>query len=189
METVINIVLRVSKWLSQVEKKAFDLAGLFVWGATLLVTANVVGRYFLNAPIDWAFEITQYILVWFTFLSIAWILHSDRHIRVEVLTMRLSSRAQIILDLFSDALGLFVMALLSIFGMLVEIQFFQRHMRVTSPLQPTSWPIYLVIFLGAVMTFAEFIRRIVNDSQKLRELSVGGDGVKHLSGNDQPGNG
>ena len=147
------------------------MAGILIGFATLLVTANVVGRYFLNRPISWTLEITQYILVWFTFLSIAWILRLDRHIKVEVLTMHLSRRAKIILDLFSDAIGLVVTGVLTSFGAIVVIEFYQSHMRETSPLQPPSWPIFLVICLGAALTLAEFIRRIVQDSQDLHELS------------------
>ncbi|MFH1953849.1 MAG: TRAP transporter small permease [Pseudomonadota bacterium] len=171
METVKKIALRISSWLGYVQEKAFALSGMFIWAATILVTANVIGRYFLNRPISWVFEITQYILVWFTFLSIAWILRIDRHIKVEVLTMHLSRRGQIILDLFSDLIGLLVTGLVTVFGAIVINDFYLKSMRETSPLQPPSWPIFLVIFLGAALTLAEFIKRLIEDSRALRELS------------------
>jgi C4-dicarboxylate transporter DctQ subunit len=171
METLKNMAVRISYWLGYIEEKSFTIAGVFVWGATILVTANVVGRYFLNRPISWALEITQYILVWFTFLSIAWILRINRHIKVEVLTIHLSHRAQIILELFSDVIGLLVTGVVTGFGAIVVIEFYEKHMRETTPLQPPSWPLFLVIFLGAAFTLAEFIRRIFKDSQDLREPS------------------
>ena len=85
--------------------------------------------------------------------------------------MHLSRRAQIILDLFSDVIGLLVTGLVTGFGAIVVKDFYMKSMRETSPLQPPSWPIFLVIFLGAGLTLAEFIKRLVNDSQALRELS------------------
>ena len=171
MGTLKNITVRISYWLGYIQAKSFSLAGVLIWVATILVTANVVGRYFLNRPISWVLEITQYILVWFTFLSIAWILRIDRHIKVEVLTIHLSRRVQMILELFSDVIGLLVTGVLTSFGAIVVIEFYKKHMRETTPLQPPSWPLFLVIFLGAALTLAEFIRRIVKDSQDLRELS------------------
>ena len=173
MGTLKNIAGRISNWLAYLEEKSFILAGVLVSVATILVTANVVGRYFLNRPISWVLEITQYILVWFTFLSIAWILRIDRHIKVEVLTMHLPRRPQIILELFSDVIGLVVTGVLTSFGGIVVFEFYRSHMRETSPLQPPSWPIFLVIFLGAALTLAEFIRRIVRELVELRSLSGG----------------
>jgi len=170
MGTLKNIAARISSRLAYIQEKSFILAGVLISASTILVTANVVGRYFLNSPISWVLEITQYILVWFTFLSIAWILRIDRHIKVEVLTMHLPRRLQIILELFSDVIGLVVTGLLTSFGGIVVLDFYKKHMRETSPLQPPSWPIFLVIFLGAALTLAEFIRRTVKDFNDLREL-------------------
>jgi C4-dicarboxylate transporter DctQ subunit len=176
MGTLKSMAGRISYWLGYLEEKFFTLAGVLIWVATILVTANVVGRYFLHRPISWVLEITQYILIWFTFLSMAWILRIDRHIKVEVLTIHLPRRARIILDLFSDVTGLVVTSVLTSFGGIVVIEFYKKHMRETSPLQPPSWPLFLVIFLGAVLTLVEFIRRIVKNSRELRELSDGEGG-------------
>lgn len=159
-----------SSWLDWLEEKSFSLSGILIWVATALVTANVVGRYFLRSPLAWVIEVTQYILVWFTFLSVAWVLRSDRHIKVEVLTTHLPRRVQIILDLFSDLIGLIVTGTVTIFSAILVTRFYSTHMRETSLLEPLSWPLFLAIVAGSALTMFEFIRRIFKDCQSLREL-------------------
>jgi C4-dicarboxylate transporter DctQ subunit len=159
-----------SSWLDWLEEKSFSLSGMLIWVATALVTANVVGRYFLRSPLAWVIEVTQYILVWFTFLSVARVLRSDRHIKVEVLTAHLPSRVQTILDLFSDLIGLIVTGTVTCFSALLVIRLYRTHMRETSLLEPLSWPLFLAIVAGSALTMFEFIRRIVKDCQSLREL-------------------
>ena len=161
---------RASSWLGRLEEKSFALSGILVWVATALVTANVVGRYFLRSPLAWVIEVTQYILVWFTFLSVAWVLRSDRHIKVEVLTSHLPRRVQIILELFSDLIGLIVTSTVTGFSAVLVVRFYSTHMRETSLLEPLSWPLFLAIFAGSALTMLEFVRRLFKDCQSLREL-------------------
>jgi C4-dicarboxylate transporter DctQ subunit len=161
---------RASSWLAWLQEKSFTLSGILIWVATALVTANVVGRYFLHSPLAWVIEVTQYILVWFTFLAMAWVLRSDRHIKVEVLTTHLPRRVQIILDLFSDWIGLIVTGTVTGFSAILVIRLYRTHMRETSLLEPLSWPLFLAIVAGSALTMLEFIRRIFKDCQSLREL-------------------
>ena len=51
----------------------------------LLVFANVVSRYVFNVSIIWVEELTQYQMIWITYLGAGLALREGRHVAVEVL--------------------------------------------------------------------------------------------------------
>lgn len=59
----------------------------------VLVFANVVSRYLLNASIIWVEEITRYMMVWVGFLGSGLVLRMGAHIGVEALQEALPARA------------------------------------------------------------------------------------------------
>jgi TRAP-type C4-dicarboxylate transport system permease small subunit len=52
---------------------------------SLLVFANVVSRYVFNVSIIWVEELTQYQMIWITYLGAGLALREGRHVAVEVL--------------------------------------------------------------------------------------------------------
>ena len=59
----------------------------------VLVFANVVSRYLLNASIIWVEELTRYMMVWVGFLGSGLVLRLGAHIAVDILQDRLPRRA------------------------------------------------------------------------------------------------
>jgi C4-dicarboxylate transporter DctQ subunit len=62
------------------------LAVIIVAALAICVGLEVVMRYFLGAPTRWVIEFSEYALLWLAFLSGAWILRAEGHVRVEMLT-------------------------------------------------------------------------------------------------------
>jgi len=50
----------------------------------VLVSADALGRYFFNQPILWVPEITEYSLIFITFLGSAWLLNKEGHVMMEL---------------------------------------------------------------------------------------------------------
>lgn len=59
-----------------------------------LVVANVFCRYVLNFSMIWAEEVSQYLMVWITFLGAGLALRQGRHVAVEMLQDRLPPGAR-----------------------------------------------------------------------------------------------
>ena len=57
-----------------------------------LVFVNVVSRYVFNYSIIWVEEVTQYEMIWITYLGAGLALRQGRHVTVDVLQDRLPSR-------------------------------------------------------------------------------------------------
>ncbi|MFC2047610.1 TRAP transporter small permease subunit, partial [Chloroflexota bacterium] len=78
------------------------LGAILIIIAMLIVAIEVVMRYLLHHPQVWVVETTEYILVWFTFLGAAWILKKEGHVKVEIITARLSPRVQAVLGIITS---------------------------------------------------------------------------------------
>lgn len=84
---------------------AFEvIAEIALVALLLLVTHEVFVRYVLNTPTQFSVEISEYLLILITFLSAAWVLRADHHVRVRFLVDRLPPRGADAAALLSYAL-------------------------------------------------------------------------------------
>jgi TRAP-type C4-dicarboxylate transport system permease small subunit len=60
------------------------IAALGLVVGVLLNFANIVGRYFLNAPISWADEVMLFIMVGIVFFGVVGVSWDDKHIRMDI---------------------------------------------------------------------------------------------------------
>ncbi|HSH57106.1 MAG TPA: TRAP transporter small permease, partial [Halomonas sp.] len=61
------------------------VAGATLFGMMLLTTVDVIGRYFFNAPILGAVELTQLMLAALVFLSLPVVCWRQEHVSVDLL--------------------------------------------------------------------------------------------------------
>jgi TRAP-type transport system small permease protein len=72
-------------------------------GATIFVSiainfTNIAGRYLFSEPILWAEEILNYLMVWSVFLGAVLVTWDGRHIRMDLISVRIPSPAKEILN-------------------------------------------------------------------------------------------
>ncbi|HEY0798257.1 MAG TPA: TRAP transporter small permease, partial [Candidatus Baltobacteraceae bacterium] len=60
------------------------LAFVLVVGVLLVVTMEIVFRYFLHSPLSWSEELAQYVLVWMSFLGLAIAQRDNAHIAMQI---------------------------------------------------------------------------------------------------------
>jgi TRAP-type transport system small permease protein len=92
----VRIVSKGGAWAGVV-----CLLGLFA-----IISAGALSRYLFNMPILGVDEISGYLNVVIGFLALAYTFQEDRHVRVDVVTGRLSPRARAILEVVSSTLAL-----------------------------------------------------------------------------------
>jgi len=68
------------------------LSGYIVFFMMIMITIDVTGRYLFNSPISGTLELTEFLMVFVVFFSMAYVQLNQRHIRVELLTQRLPKR-------------------------------------------------------------------------------------------------
>jgi len=137
------------------------IAGILFMMMALIVTYNVVMRYFVARPPVWAVETTEYIMVYATFLAAAWVLSIDGHVKIDVLVMRLSLQKQHLLNVIVSFLGLIACAVLGWFAVKSTYNLYTREVIMMKMMPWPKWILIAPIPLGILLTLVQFIRNLV----------------------------
>ncbi|HHW7570732.1 TPA: TRAP transporter small permease [Mannheimia haemolytica] len=96
------------KALAQLVSKLLELIVVVILSAmSILVFVNVVLRYGFNSSISVTEEVSRYMFVWLAFLGAVLAFSENQHVRVTMLTDKLSPIARNLLSIVTDLAMLF----------------------------------------------------------------------------------
>ncbi len=144
------------------------LAGVLVTFLMVGVSVDVFMRYFLNRPIFWMIEITQYAMVFILFLGAAWLLRQDGHVVMDVLIARLSQKSQNLANVITSILGAIVCLIITWYGVRVNWDYIQIDYIYSATLEIPAFLLQAVVPLGTFLLFIQFLRRAYGYLGKLR---------------------
>ncbi|PKN67895.1 MAG: hypothetical protein CVU57_01390 [Deltaproteobacteria bacterium HGW-Deltaproteobacteria-15] len=81
------------------------LSGVLLIALMILVCAAVILRYFMNRPLGWSVEVSQYMLVAMGYLVVAWVLRREKHVKVDVLVDLLSESRRALIHFITSTLN------------------------------------------------------------------------------------
>ena len=149
------------RWLTACEN-AFAALGAAIFAfITLAVCAEVLLRYGFNSPIPWVVEISEYSLLWITFLGASWVLRNGGHVRVDILLQFLSPAALRICGLISSGSGVLVSLVLVVFGANATWTAMARGSFRPTGIDIPTWIVVVVIPVGGLLLFFRFLRMFV----------------------------
>jgi TRAP-type C4-dicarboxylate transport system permease small subunit len=141
-------------------------------GMMMMTVVDVTMRYFFRRPIIGSVEISIILMVCVVFLCMAWCALNDGHIRVDIITGKLSKKDRAVLNIFDNILT-FVLALLIAWRSFLEAMSV-KEMEVTSPLLGIPrYPFVFVTAFGFLLLFFAslilFIRNVksVKDAKEM----------------------
>jgi TRAP-type C4-dicarboxylate transport system permease small subunit len=140
METLIKVM----------EKVISILASAAMAAIVLVVFANVFMRYVLNTGLTWSDEVSVDLFVWFIFLGGILAALDGLHLKVDVLTNRLSPKLQRLFAFIAECFTLASMAILFIGG-LAQVDVTSKNISAATGLPSSYITISMVIFAGAVI--------------------------------------
>ncbi len=171
----VDMVMLVMAWLG----------AIFIMFILFVVSAGAISRYFFHISITWTTELTEYSLLYITFLLAPWVLKQDRHVRVDILLNIIQSknkRVLAIIEIVGNLLGFVIFGILGYYGMLVTVDNFVRHVTNPTVLAFPKAPLLMVIPLGCILLVVQFARRVSYWINALRKRS----GVEHLHAEESP---
>ena len=77
----------------------------------LVVSYEVVMRYFFNAPTTWAIDFSRYMQYALVLLGATWVLKMGAHTKIDMLVIRRSPRTQAIIKIVTSSLALVACAI------------------------------------------------------------------------------
>jgi TRAP-type C4-dicarboxylate transport system permease small subunit len=138
-----------------------SLAAIIFVLATVLVLIEICSRYFFRHPILGTVEITEYCLVWVTFLAAPWVQLRGGNVKVEFLVDRLSRRSRDLLCAITTLLAAAACAVLTYAGLLTVWSHYQMGYDLATPLHPPSAPIISIIPISMLLLTVQFARETV----------------------------
>ncbi len=136
-------------------------AAILALAMSLWISYDVIARNLFGIGSPWFFDLSEYALVWITFLAAPWVLLQDRHVRIEILVDILPVRLQRLLGIVVCILAIIACGVLAWRTGIAAFEYFDRNV-----MMPRIWRIprilpYCVIPFGSMMlTFAFCIRLV-----------------------------
>jgi len=150
------------------------VAGCLAIGLMLLTCYMVIMRYIFRQPPGWIIEISEYMLVYLTFLGTAWLLRENGHPRVDIIYTSLPSLLKKGVDIFISTIGSASCFILSGLSAWVTWDNYQREICFSQTLSIPKWIILGVIPLGSLLLALQFLRKAQEAFQKTTEYLNGG---------------
>ena len=152
-------VIALAKILDNITFKLNGLSGICIIIITIFILAEIIARKFFNYGFLFVLEVSSYLLATSWFLSAAYTLRTDGHIRINVLTSVLKTdRAIRFVDIFATVLGI-VISLIFFRAVLIlasDSYFFNK-----TSFSPLRAPLYIPQTFIAIGMFFMLIQMIV----------------------------
>lgn len=154
------------KWLSGA-RRVFNrlLDGTVIVSAGILifimlsVSIDVLRRYLFNQSFVWVTQISEYGLVYITFLGAAWLLREEGHVYMETVVEMLGRKSQAFLSIVVSLIGIVVSFFFTLYGLLVTLDHLRRGVYEPTLLQLPLAPVLAVIPFGSLLLLVQFIFR------------------------------
>lgn len=150
------------------------LAGvaMVVLSLTILsVCLEIIMRYFLNRPLYWVVELTEYGLLYVSFLGAAWLLRQGGHVQVDIMVNFLNARWQKRCAVFSSAMGLAVSLLLTVFGTIATYDHLIRGVYKPTVMEFPTGIVLAAVPLGSLFLSARFLILLLDKVFGLKQAS------------------
>ncbi len=147
---------RIERWLARIEDAFAWAAIAILLACTLAVCVDVVLRYAFNRPLVWVTEVTEYALVYITFLGIAWAVPRKGHVVVDVIVGNLPMCGQAACQVFNNLVALVVSLMLAAWGTTTMLDAMARGLFKPTTLAMPTWIVLAVIPLGCAVLSLRF---------------------------------
>lgn len=141
----MGALTRLSRWVTRLEEAC--LAG-GILGIALLTIANVLGRVLFDHSLAFAEEISQFLIVFVTFLGIGYGVGKGRHIRMTALYDQLPKPARKRLAILISASTSLLLFYLTYLGLSYALGTVRALGSVSPVLEVPLWLVYLSAPLG-----------------------------------------
>lgn len=155
----MRLFKRLSNFFDRTLDVMVDLAGMLIIFVMLSVGIGVGLRYFFHRPIGWTIEISEYIMVYVTFMAVAWVLKKEGHVKMDLILNMLNSKTQALINTITSSVCVIISLVLTFFAGKVTLYQYKVGYTTTSLLSPPKYIFTVIIFIGSFLLFIQFLRR------------------------------
>ena len=155
-------LLALSGWMDRISERIGHTIYWLVLVAVLISCINAVVRKAFNWSSNSLLEIQWYLFSAIFLFCAGYTLLKNQHVRIDVISGRLSKRAQAWIDIFGTLFFLLPMAILIMYlSWPVFVQAYERHEVSTNAGGLIIWPARLMVPIGFLLLAAQGISELV----------------------------
>jgi len=157
----------VKKGIQRLNRFISGIGAVFLIPLMLITSSDVIGRDIFNHPIAGTVELSEYMLAVFILMGLAYSQQVKAHVAVSLFISRISARAQLILNMVTILLSLFIFSILAWQGWKVGIE----ERTVSDMLRIPQYPFRLLVALAAFLLCLELLIDLADAVRKFVERS------------------
>jgi len=154
---------RLKKAIQTLNRFISGVGAVFLLPLMLITAFEVIGRNLFNRPIAGTVELSEYLLSIFILLGVAYTQQVKGYVGVSLFVSRLPLRGQLILNIISTLLSLFIFILLAWQGLIVGME----EKTVSDMLRVPQYPFRLLVAAAAFLTCLELLIDLADSFPKL----------------------
>lgn len=179
MDAEMNGALaRAATWFDKLNQLLAVLASVILVALTLAICAEIFTRTALAISNPWLVELSEIALLYLTFLAAAWVLGNDKHVAIDLIFSRLSTRAASNLYCVLAVIGAACCFVVVWAGLVTVLDQYLNDIREPTIMAPRTFWITAAIPFGFTLIGLQFLRRAL---RALRGLPLS------LEGRDEAG--
>jgi C4-dicarboxylate transporter, DctQ subunit len=155
--------MKIIRKLNNIFNRTIDLmaifAGILLIFSMLIICIAVASRYLFGRPMGWVMEITEYSLLYITFLVAAWVLKREGHVKMDLVFNRLSPRTQVLFNMITSGIGAIICFILFWYGIRVTWELLRTRYFTPTILELPKFVIVAIIFIGSLLLCLQFLNR------------------------------
>lgn len=136
------------------------LAKLIIAFVMFSVALDVISRYVFNSPMIWVIPVSEYSLVYITFLGTAWLLRENGHVTMDSFLEKLPPLGRVWCGIGGSVLGIIVSFIFTWYGALTTYDHFVRGIYESQVIEMPIAPVLAIIPIGSFFLLVQFIRQI-----------------------------
>lgn len=136
---------------------AYRIAQALLFFVFVGINASTIMRYFISRPIAWMSEITEFIIVAVVFLSAAFLLKNDDHIRVDILYNVMSEKARETMGVINNVLMIGIFTVCCYFTAATTWEHYVRNVNTVTSISFPKYILFLVMTIGFLLLLLEAV--------------------------------
>jgi TRAP-type C4-dicarboxylate transport system permease small subunit len=146
------------------------LAGMITLCLVVVTVVDFVGRTWFYAIVKGGIELSQQMMAFLVAFGLAYTLVKGGHVRVTLAFSRFPPKTQIVAEVFTDLIGIFLFSLLVWGGLEHFWQSWVAKEWMPAAIRIPYWPAKLALPLGFFLMGFEFIVSLIRHLAELRRL-------------------
>jgi len=151
------------KWVDTFNRWVGKFAMYIFFAMAAVMLWSTISRAVFGAPVNWALEMTQFLLSAYYLLGGAWSMQEGAHVRMDLFYGRLAPKQRAITDAVTILFVIFFLGVL-LWGALSSTQYaIQYNQKNYSAWSPVLWPVKVAMTIGVFLMLLQVISQFFKD--------------------------